>query len=70
MDKSDNVELWQALADALNALEDAGYSVQFGDRKGPETNWWTAPHAYAGNRASGTEAAWSRKRSRWIVEQR
>ncbi len=45
MDKYDNVELWQALADALNALEDAGYSVQFGDRKDPETNWLTAPHA-------------------------
>ncbi|UFQ16436.1 MULTISPECIES: hypothetical protein [Streptomyces] len=65
-----NDALWAQLADALNALEDAGLNVMFGDRKGPETDWWSAPYVYAGNWGGGPRTAWDRKRKRWTVEQR
>ncbi|GHF61506.1 hypothetical protein ABZ616_14040 [Streptomyces noursei] len=70
MAKTDEAALWERLAELLNTLDGAGLNVHFGDRMGPETDWYTAPYVYAGNRGGGTRVAWDRKRRRWTVEQR
>ncbi|MFD7336688.1 hypothetical protein ACWCPS_20645 [Streptomyces mauvecolor] len=70
MAKTGETELWQQLADVLNALEEAGLNVHFGDRMGPETDWRSAPYVYAGNRGGGTGVAWGRKQRHWAIEQR
>ncbi|MEV5875767.1 hypothetical protein AB0L75_16330 [Streptomyces sp. NPDC052101] len=68
MKKPEEEVLWQQLMDTLNALDDAGLNVHFGDRMGPETDWRTAPHVYAGNRHGGTHVAWDRKKRCWVIE--
>lgn len=68
MQKPGEERLWQQLMEALNALDEAGLCVQFGDRKGPETDWWTAPYVYAQSRHGGPGVAWDRKRGHWAIE--
>ncbi|MFJ4700454.1 hypothetical protein ACIP5N_22255 [Streptomyces sp. NPDC088768] len=42
--KPDTAALWQDLADALNALADAGLHPDFHDRYGPSNNWQHQPY--------------------------
>ncbi|MEW1700769.1 hypothetical protein ACIQCR_16850 [Streptomyces sp. NPDC093249] len=59
--------LWQQLTAAMNALEDAGLPLIVGDRKGPETDWETAPYVYTPYACDAPSAQWDRVTKRWTV---
>ncbi|MEU1176583.1 hypothetical protein ABZ464_02855 [Streptomyces sp. NPDC005820] len=57
-------ELWQTLTDTLNALEDAGESINFGSRQGSETGWYSVPYVVS-IRRSGLQVTWDQDAHRW-----
>ncbi|MFD7015876.1 hypothetical protein [Streptomyces sp. NPDC059928] len=72
MKKPDEDQLWQQLAETMNALRDAGCLLYFVNHMGPDTDWWTAPYVKAGNRhgSPSPRVGLDRMTGRWTVEYR